>query len=128
MRNVLIILLILLLLSAGCLTPVPGESAPAKMVLVTPSSPFPVFEGKGEYTYLVRNDSPLSLNFSLGCVRLASGNATPLHRLMGTSELVYVIGGSAQIRSDDETIVLQAGELALLREGVLQSIEAVGPG
>lgn len=128
MRNVLVILLIPLLLSAGCLTSVPGESAPAKMVLVTPSSPFPVFEGQGEYTYLVRNDSPLSLDFSLGSVRLTPGNATPPHRLMGTSELVYVIGGSAQIRSDDEMIVLQAGELALLREGVLQSIEAVGPG
>jgi mannose-6-phosphate isomerase-like protein (cupin superfamily) len=130
MRNVLFLLLLfisLLLVSAGCTSSTPDTSESTGLVLISPSPPFPIFGGLGEYAYIVPNDSPLSLNYSLGYVRLLPGNATPPHRLLGTSELVYVIAGTARIRSDNETILLQPGELALLRQGVLQSIETVGP-
>jgi mannose-6-phosphate isomerase-like protein (cupin superfamily) len=131
MRNVILLLLLLfisfLLVSAGCTSSTPETSESTGLVLVSPSPPFPIFEGLGEYAYIVRNDSPLFKNYSMGYVRLLPGNATPPHRLLGTSELVYVLQGTARIQSDNETITLNAGELALLREGALQSIDAVGP-
>jgi mannose-6-phosphate isomerase-like protein (cupin superfamily) len=127
MKKVLLLLLIPILLLGGCMSSVPEQSNSTGLVRITPAAPFPIFEGLGQYAYIVPNDSPLSPNYSMGYVRLMPGNATPLHRLLGTSELVYVIGGTARIESDNEILTLDAGELALLREGVLQSIDAVGP-
>ncbi|MDD1678602.1 MAG: AraC family ligand binding domain-containing protein [Methanomicrobiales archaeon] len=129
MKNILppLLFISLLLVSAGCTSSTPEKSDSTGQVLISPSPPFPIFEGLGQYAYIIENDSPLGLNYSLGYVTLTPGNATPPHLLLGTSELVYVIGGTARIRSDNETIPLNAGELALLREGALQSIDAVGP-
>jgi mannose-6-phosphate isomerase-like protein (cupin superfamily) len=129
MRTILpLAILLFILLFTGCTSSVPEKSPVPALVLLEPAAPFAIFEGQGQYAYVVENDSPLGLNFSLGDVRLSPGNATPPHRLLGTSELIYVMEGTARIQSDNETLTLNTGELALLREGVLQSIDAAGTG
>ncbi len=128
MRTILSLAILLFVLFAGCTSSAPEESPAPALVLLEPAPSFAIFEGQGQYAYVVENDSPLDLNYSLGDVRLSPGNATPPHRLLGTSELIYVYEGTARIQSDNETLILNSGELALIQKGVMQSIDAAGPG
>lgn len=84
-------------------------------------------EDQGQYAYIVENDSPLGFNNAWATCSPLAWQRDALARLLGTSEPVYEIGGTARIQSDNETLTLSAGELALLREEVPQSIDAVGP-
>lgn len=127
MRRVLLLFLLPLILSAGCLQTdqvTPGTTGP---VLLAPMDPFPLFEGRGEVSEIVQKEPPVPpLNFTLAYVMILPGNRTPPHRLLGSSELVYVIRGTARIECGNGTITLNEGELALLPEGILQSIAAAG--
>ncbi|MDT8357054.1 MAG: cupin domain-containing protein [Methanomicrobiaceae archaeon] len=89
--------------------------------------PFPIFDGQAQVAEIVQKDPPIPpLNYTLAYVTIVPGNATPPHRLIGSSELVYTLRGNARVQCGNETIMLDAGELALLSEGILQSIAAVG--
>jgi mannose-6-phosphate isomerase-like protein (cupin superfamily) len=126
MQKVLLVFLVPLLLSAACTSSVPDGPDNAGLVLMTPLDPFVIFEGQGHYAFIIDHDSPLPpMNYSMAYVSIAPGNETPPHRLVGTSELIYVIEGTASIQCDNETIMVREGELALLPDGVLQSIAAV---
>jgi quercetin dioxygenase-like cupin family protein len=126
MYRVVPLLLSCMLLSAGCLT-ASEPPAEAEIVLITPANPAPIFDGRATYAGLVGEESPeIRTNYSMGCVAIPPGNATPPHRLLGTAELVYVIAGAAEIRCDNETVTAREGETVLLPEGVLQSIASVG--
>lgn len=54
------------------------------------------------------------------------GNATATHRLMGSLELVCLIGGEAEIRCGNMTMSVHEGEVVILPDGVMQSITAGG--
>jgi quercetin dioxygenase-like cupin family protein len=129
MKKLILLLFIALLLSTGCMSTFPEGPAESGLALMAPSDPFPIFGGQGQFSEIIVKDSPLPpLNYSMGSVVIAPGNRTPPHRLIGSSELVYVIEGTARIQCDNQTITVSKGELALLPEGVLQSIAAAdGP-
>ncbi len=115
-----------MLLSAGCLT-ASEPQAEAGVVPVTPADPVPIFDGRATYFGLIGDETPqIRTNYSMGYVVIPPGNATSLHRLIGTTELVYVIAGAAEVRCDNETVTAHEGETVLLPEGVLQSIASVG--
>jgi mannose-6-phosphate isomerase-like protein (cupin superfamily) len=125
MQKIVLFLIIPLLLSAGCLTSAPAEAVDGSLRVLTPSDPFPIYNGEGIYTTIITAMTQVPpVNYSLGYVIIAPGNATPPHRLIGTSELVYVIKGTARIVCDNEEVTAGEGELLLLPEGVLQSISA----
>ncbi|WP_255332960.1 cupin domain-containing protein [Methanocalculus taiwanensis] len=127
MQKLILIPFILLLFTAGCITATPPAADEPDILLITPSDPFPTVSGQGTYVNIIIAETitpPVSYN--LGYVTIPPGNATPPHRLLGTSELVYVIGGAARIHCDSKTVEAAAGELVLLPEGVLQSIESIG--
>jgi len=127
MKKLILLLFIALLLSAGCISAYPEKPAVSGLSLMPMSDPFPILGGQGYYSYIIANDSSLSpLNYSMGYVIIPPGNGTPPHRLIGTSELLYVIEGTARIQCDNETITVSEGELTLLPEGALQSITASG--
>ncbi|KUG20777.1 MAG: cupin domain-containing protein [Methanomicrobiaceae archaeon] len=127
MKHLILLLLIPLLLAAGCVSADPEEPDGAGLTLLAPSDPFPIFSGQAAFAEIIQEDSPLPpLNYSMGYGVIAPGNATPPHRLLGSSELVYVIEGTARIQCDNETITAGEGEFALLPEGALQSIAAAG--
>lgn len=120
------LLLACMLLSAGCLT-ASEPPAGAGVVPVTPADPVPIFAGRATYFGLIGDETPqIRTNYSMGYVVIPPGNATSLHRLIGTTELVYVIAGAAEIRCDNETVTAREGETVLLPECVLQSIASVG--
>lgn len=126
MHRIVPLLFACMLLSAGCLT-ANEPQAEAGVVPVTPADPVPIFDGRATYFGLIGDETPqIQTNYSLGCVVIPPGNATSLHRLIGTTELVYVIAGAAEIRCDNETVTAREGETVLLPEGVLQSIASVG--
>lgn len=127
MKKILLLLFIPLILSSGCLGAAPADSDKTALVAMEPSDAFPIFEGQAQFAEIIQKDSPLApLNFSMGSVVIAPGNATPPHRLIGSSELIYVIEGTADIHCDNESFTVSEGELAFLPEEVLQSIVAVG--
>ncbi|GAB7015519.1 hypothetical protein JCM10550A_08860 [Methanogenium cariaci] len=118
----------LMFISAGCLTghPSPAEDA-GGIRLITPGEGFSIFDGQGHYSGLIGDESPdIPANYSLGHVTIPPGNATPPHRLVGSSEFVYLTGGEAEIRCDTTTVTVREGEVVILPDGVLQSITAVG--
>ncbi|MBP2145117.1 quercetin dioxygenase-like cupin family protein [Methanofollis sp. W23] len=110
MHRTVLLILICFLLSAGCVSPTPSA------------------EGAGEYAGLIgEEETPeIPANYSLGTVVIPPGNATPLHRMAGSTEFVFLTAGEAEIRCDNQTVTARAGESVLLPEGVLQSIASVG--
>ncbi|MCT8338397.1 cupin domain-containing protein [Methanoculleus sp. Afa-1] len=120
------LLVVCILLSAGCLAA--GDSpAGAGVSLIAPVDPIPIFDGQATYAGIIGAETPqIPANYSMGFVAIAPGNATPPHRLIGTAELIYVLGGTAEIRCDNETVTAREGETVLLPEGVLQSIASAG--
>ncbi len=127
MQRLILIPCILLLLTAGCATNTPPVADESQIVLIEPSDPFPTVSGQGMYVNIITAETQTPpVSYNLGYVTIPPGNATPPHRLLGTSELVYVIGGVARIHCDSKTVEAAAGELILLPEGVLQSIESIG--
>lgn len=127
MQKLFLIPLILLLFTAGCTTDAPPVADEPDILLITPSDPFPTVSGQGMYVNIITAETAvLPVSYNLGYVTIPPGNATPPHRLLGTSELVYVIAGAARIHCDSETVEAAPGELVLLPEGVLQSIESIG--
>ena len=115
------------LLSAGCLTEAPPQAEDEGIYLLTPGEGFAIFDGQGHYTGLIGEENPqIPANYSLGFVTIPPGNATSLHRLMGSSEFVCLTGGEAEIRCDNTTVTVREGEVVILPEGVLQSIAAEG--
>ncbi|MCP1714655.1 mannose-6-phosphate isomerase-like protein (cupin superfamily) [Methanocalculus alkaliphilus] len=124
----MLLLIIPLLLFAGCLTAAPPEEeGGAEILVIEPMDPFPIFEGQALYSHLVTTDTPIPpMNYNLGHVTISPGNATDPHRLLGTSEIVFVLDGIAEIHCDETIITAGKGELILLPEGVLQSIVSVG--
>jgi len=123
----LIFLSTLTLLSAGCLNESPSPAENEGILLITPGDGFTIFDGQGHYTGLIGDENPhIPANYSLGHVTIPAGNATPPHRLMGSSEFVCLTGGEAEIRCDNTTVTVREGEVVILPDGVLQSITAVG--
>lgn len=123
----LIVISTLTLLSAGCLTENPTPVENERMYLITPGEGFSIFDGQGHYAGLIGDQNPhIPANYSLGHVRIPPGNATDLHRLVGSSEFVCLLGGEAEIRCDNTTVTVHEGEVVILPDGVLQSIVAVG--
>ncbi|WP_332448666.1 cupin domain-containing protein [Methanoculleus sp.] len=126
MHRVAPLLFVCILLSAGCLA-ADESPAGADLSLIAPVDPIPIFDGQATYSGIIGAEMPqIQANYSMGYVAIAPGNATPPHRLIGTAELVYVLGGTAEIRCDNETVTAREGETVLLPEGVLQSIAAAG--
>lgn len=126
MHGTVPLFLVCMLLSAGCLT-TSQPPAEAEIMLITPVDGVAIFDGQATYVGLVGEETPqIQANYSPGYVVIPPGNATPPHRLLGSTELVYVIGGVAEIRCDNETVTAREGETVLLPEAVLQSIAAVG--
>ena len=126
MHRIVPLLLACILLSAGCLTP-SQPPAEAEIVLVAPANGIAIFDGQGIYAGLIGEETPqIRANYSMGHVIIPPGNGTALHRLIGTTEVVYIIDGTAEIRCDNETVTAREGETVLLPEGVLQSIASVG--
>jgi len=126
MYRIVPLLLACMLLSAGCLT-ASEPRAEAEIVLITPDDGAPLFDGQATYFRIIGEETPdIRMNYSIGCVVIPPGNATLPHRLIGTAELVYVLGGTAEIRCDNETVTAREGETVLLPEGVLQSIASAG--
>ncbi|WP_067051451.1 cupin domain-containing protein [Methanofollis ethanolicus] len=119
------LLLICILLSAGCLSAPPQQEENVR--LITPPEGFSLFDGQGTYVGIIGNETPdIPANYSMGIVTIPPGNATPLHRLIGSTEFVSLIGGAAEIRCDNHTVTAREGETVLLPAGVLQSIASVG--
>jgi quercetin dioxygenase-like cupin family protein len=124
----LIVIVTLILLSAGCLS----ESSHAAtedegIYLLSPGEGYPIFDGQGHYAGLIGEKTPhIPANYSLGLVTIEPGNATALHRLMETSEMVCIIDGRAEIHCDATTVEVREGEVVVLPPGVLQSISAAG--
>ncbi len=115
-----------MLFSAGCLTASP-QQAEKQIQPVTPVDGIPIFGGEATYIGLLGEETPqIKTNYSMGQVVIRPGNATSLHRLVGTTELVYILSGEAEIRCDNETVTAREGATVLLPEGVLQSIAAAG--
>ena len=99
----------------------------AGLSLIAPVDPIPIFDGQATYAGIIGVETPqIQTNYSMGFVAITPGNMTPPHRLIGTAELVYVLGGTAEIRCDNETVTAREGETVLLPEGVLQSIAPAG--
>jgi len=127
MKRVLLCVAIALLLSAGCINRGGPPAESAGLQILSPPEPFPIFGGEGIMTETIGGETPIPpMNFSLGYVVIDPGNGTPPHRLLHTSELVYVVAGTAGIRCDSETVTAPEGELVLLPESALQSISSVG--
>jgi mannose-6-phosphate isomerase-like protein (cupin superfamily) len=126
MHRIVLLLFTCLLFSAGCLAA--SESGVEEGVsLIAPVDPIPIFDGQARYAGLIGAETPqIQANYSLGSVVIPPGNATAPHRLIGTAELIYVLGGTAEIRCDNETVTAHEGETVLLAEGVLQSIASAG--
>jgi len=127
MERAIYLIFTCMLLSAGCLTANAPQEENKSIRLITPDEGFALFDGQGSYTGIIGNETPdIPANYSMGVVVIPPGHATPLHRLLGTSEFVHVIGGKAEIRCDNTTVVAGEGETVILPEGVLQSIAAAG--
>ncbi|MGC9434833.1 MAG: cupin domain-containing protein [Methanomicrobiales archaeon] len=127
MKRLLLCVAIALLLAAGCLTPGTPPAGGSRLQILSPSEPFPLFEGEGVMTEIITGETPiLPMNFSLGYVVIDPGNGTPPHRLLPTSELIYVDAGTARVRCDHGTVTAEREELVLIPESVLQSIDSVG--
>lgn len=126
MHRISLLLLPCLLLCAGCLT-VSEPPAEAGIVLAAPADPVALFDGPGTLSTLIgREDPGIQMNYSVAYCIIPPGNGTPPHRLFESTELIYVIGGTAEIRCDNETVTAGAGETVLLPERVLQSITSIG--
>ncbi|KLK87497.1 cupin [Methanoculleus sediminis] len=126
MYRIVPLLFVCILLSAGCLA-ADEPRAEAAVSLIAPAAPIPIFDGRATYFGIIGEETPqIRANYSMGCVSIAPGNATPPHRLVGTTELVYVLAGAAEVRCGNETITAGEGETVLLPEGVLQSIASAG--
>ncbi|MDD4254428.1 MAG: cupin domain-containing protein [Methanofollis sp.] len=125
MHRIASLLFICILLSAGCLSAPPQQEETVR--LITPPAGFALFDGQGTYVGIIGNETPdIPANYSMGVVTIPPGNATPPHRLIGSTEFVYLIGGEAEIRCDNRTVTAREGETVLLPAGVLQSIASVG--
>ncbi|WAI01766.1 cupin domain-containing protein [Methanogenium organophilum] len=123
----LILIATLTLVSAGCLTQSPSPAEDADIRLLTPDEGFSIFDGQGHYSGIIGEETPdITINYSMGCVTLPPGNGTLPHRLLGTSEMVCVIGGEAEIHCDATTVTAREGEIVVLPMGVLQTITAAG--
>ncbi|KUK63813.1 MAG: Cupin 2, conserved barrel domain protein [Methanoculleus marisnigri] len=126
MHRIVLLLFACMLLSAGCLT-ASESGVEAGVSLITPADPVPLFDGQATYVGLIGAETPqIQTNYSLGCVVIPPGNATPPHILIGTTELVYVIDGVAEIHCDNQVVTAREGETVLLPERVLQSIASAG--
>lgn len=126
MYRIVPLFLACVLLSAGCLT-ASQPPAEAEITLIAPVDGRPIFDGQVTYIGLIGEETPqLQANYSMGCVVIPPGNATSLHRLLGSTELIHVIAGAAEIRCDGETVTAHEGETVFLPEAVLQSIASVG--
>jgi len=126
MHRIVLLLFTCMLLSAGCLT---TSQPPVEegVVLITPAAGIPIFGDQATYVGLIGAETPqIQANYSLGCVVIPPGNATPPHILIGTTELVYVIDGVAEIHCDNQVVTAHEGETVLLPERVLQSIASAG--
>lgn len=128
-RTIPLILICLLLLSAGCVSPTPPAEEEGEGVrLLAPAANLSLFEGAVVYAGLIGEaETPeIPANYSLGTVVIPSGNATPLHRVVESTEFIFLTAGEAEIRCDAQTVTAGAGEAVLLPEGVLQSVASVG--
>jgi len=140
MYRILSVTLILICISAGCITgnsdheaepeqPVQTDyQKPAQAVyLITPGEELSVFGGQYIYEEIIGSGTPeISTNYSLGYVTVPSGNTTTLHRLLNRSEFFGIISGEAEIKCDNTTVTVGANEYVILPKGVLQSATSVG--
>jgi len=125
MQRAVFLIMICILLSAGCL--ISGPTQAEEIQVITPGEGLSLYDNQMIYTTIIGQTTPdIKANYSMGEVVIQAGNATPLHRLTGSTEFVYLISGEAGIQCDNSTTTLRKGQAALLPEGVLQSIKAVG--
>ncbi len=126
MHRIVLLLFACMLLSAGCLTAAPSQAEEC-IRPVAPADAISIFGGQATYRGLIGDETPdIRTNYSMGHVTIPPGNATLPHRLVGTTELVYVLSGEAEIRCDNQTVTAREGATVLLPAGVLQSIAAAG--
>lgn len=127
MHRAVCLILICTLISAGCLTQSPSLAEDEGIRLLNPADGFFIFDGQGHYAGIIGAETPdIIINYSMGLVSLAPGNATSPHRLLGTSEMVCLIQGEAEIHCDNTTVSARQGEIVVLPDGVLQSITSAG--
>jgi mannose-6-phosphate isomerase-like protein (cupin superfamily) len=128
MHRLALLILTCIILSAGCLAANPPEAPERERVqLLAPADGFPIFEGRATYMGILGDETPqIRSNYSMGHVIIPPGNATSPHRLVGTTELVYVISGAAEIRTQNGSVIAGEGATVLLPEGVRQSIASIG--
>lgn len=126
MHRIVLLLIACMLFAAGCLTAAPPQ-AEEQIRPIAPADASPIFGGQATYRGLIGDETPeIRANYSMGLVTIPPGNATLPHRLVGTTELVYVLSGAATIRCDNETVTVRGGEVVILPAGVVQSIAAAG--
>ncbi|EHQ36905.1 cupin domain-containing protein [Methanoplanus limicola] len=88
----------------------------------------PLFSDEGSVIRIFHPEDIMNLgyyvssNFSLGLVTIPPGKGTPPHRLMNTSEMIFVTGGTALIKTPGSATEVNTGDAVLIREGTLQSV------
>ena len=127
MHRAILLIVICIVISAGCMAEGPSPAGDEGVRLLTPDEGFSIFDGQGHYAGIIGEETPdIRMNYSMGIVTLAPGNATLPHRLAGTSEMVCLTEGEAEIRCDRTTVIARAGEIVVLPAGVLQEITSAG--
>ncbi|NLO78439.1 MAG: cupin domain-containing protein [Methanomicrobiales archaeon] len=127
MHRVAYLILICTIISCGCITQSPSPAEETGIRLLTPTAGFPIFDGQGHYAGIIGQETPdITINYSMGLVTLAPGNVLPPHRLLGTTEMICILQGAAEIRCDNVTISAREGEVVVLPADVLRSTKATG--
>ncbi|HZD43429.1 MAG TPA: cupin domain-containing protein, partial [Methanomicrobiales archaeon] len=127
MHRIALLLFTCMLLTAGCLSSTSTQAQTEGIQLISPAAEKPIFDGQAAYFGLIGDETPqINANYSTGEVVIHPGNGTTPHHLVGTTELVYILSGEAEISLENESILAGEGETILLPQNVKQSITAAG--
>ena len=66
------------------------------------------------------------VSFSLAVARVEPGEATHPHRLLGETEVYYVVAGEGRMHIGEETSDLEPGDAVVIPAGSVQWIECTG--
>ncbi|WP_052418601.1 cupin domain-containing protein [Methanolacinia paynteri] len=75
---------------------------------------------------LEKMNIPEETDISIGYVVIPPGNGTPLHYLLGSDEVIYVISGGGVITIDGQECELSSGRAVLIPAGSVQSFMNAG--
>lgn len=146
MYKTLSVILILICISAGCITQNPGQTGPVddqginqetypetdnqtgqEIYLITREAGSSIFDGSVAFDELTGISDPgIETGYSLGYATISAGNATSPHRLADRTEFISVVAGEALIKCDNTEVNAKKGDSVLLPKGVLQSATALG--